>query len=83
MVTRSHTQLKEDEITEDLSVCDISEPTLKNFVVNEDQSHEEPWLKLNANPPYNKVVKQSESLLNYFLGTLWKKQCVLSITNTP
>ena len=31
MVTRSHTQLKEDEITEDLSVCDISEPTLKNF----------------------------------------------------
>ena len=30
MVTQSHTQLKEDEITEDLSVCDSSEPNLKN-----------------------------------------------------
>ena len=31
MDTRSHTQLKEDEITEDLSVCDSSEPNLKDF----------------------------------------------------
>ena len=30
-VTRCHTQLKGDEITEDLSVCDSSEPNLKNF----------------------------------------------------
>ena len=31
MVTRSHTQLKQDDITEDLSICDSSEPNLKNF----------------------------------------------------
>ena len=31
MVTRSYTQLKEDEITEDLSVCDSSELNLKIF----------------------------------------------------
>ena len=42
MATRCHTQLKEDEITEDLSVCDSSEPNLKNFLVNEDESYEEP-----------------------------------------
>ena len=29
IITRS--QLKEDEITEDLSVCDSSEPNLKNI----------------------------------------------------
>ena len=43
MVTRSHTQLKEDQITEDLSVCHSSEPKLI-FVVNKDESHEEPCL---------------------------------------
>ena len=31
MVTRSHTQLKADKITRDLSVCDSSETKLKNF----------------------------------------------------
>ena len=31
MATRCHTQLKEDEITEDLSVCDSSDPNLKDF----------------------------------------------------
>ena len=31
MVTRSHTQLKEDGITEDLYVCDSSETNLKNL----------------------------------------------------
>ena len=31
MVTRNYTQLKEVKITEDLSICDSSEPNLKNF----------------------------------------------------
>ena len=45
MVTRSNAQLKEDEITEDLSVCDSSEPNLNNFCcVDKDESHEEPRL---------------------------------------
>ena len=50
IVTRSHTQLKEDEITENLSVCDSS-----------DSMH------INN---YNKGVKQSESLLKYFIDIL-------------
>ena len=31
MVTQNHTQLEKDKITDDLSVCDSSEPNLKNF----------------------------------------------------
>ena len=44
MVTRSHTQLQEHKITEDLIACDSNEPNLKNFMVNEDKSHKEPCL---------------------------------------
>ena len=44
MVTRSHTQLKEDEIKEDLSVYDISEPHLKNFCGKQTQEPEKPCL---------------------------------------
>ena len=85
MVTRSHTQLKENEITEDKSVCDSSQssqPNLKNFVVNKDESHEEPYLdtviKIQCISTLQQDVKRSESLLNHFLGVLWKKQGVLS-----
>ena len=34
MVARNHAQLKEDEITEDLSECDSSKPNLKIFCGN-------------------------------------------------
>ena len=103
MVTRSHAQLKDDEITEDLSVRHSCETNLKNFSKKnwknwkncsrnlyncgkKDGSHDEPYLdtviKFQCILCYNKGVKQSESLLNYFLDIFWEKQGVLSIIDT-
>ena len=68
MVTRNYTQLKEDKITEDLSICDSSEPNLKNFCGKRRRKPRRTMFrhrKIQCIPRHNKVVKQCTFIYLY------------------
>ena len=87
MVTRNYTQLKEDKITEDLSICDSSEPNLKNFCGKRRRKPRRTmfrYRKIQCISRHNKGVKHNVPLYKFYIYyfILWKKQGSLSITAT-
>ena len=74
--------MKSQKISLYVTLVRVVSRTWRIFVVNKDESHEEPYLdtviKIQCISTLQQDVKRSESLLNHFLGVLWKKQGVLS-----
>ena len=91
MVTQSHTQLKEDEITEDLLQCDNIVPNLKNFLClkkmcikcMEDASHEKLYGDLQRISMLRKKLKSNLKISpTTIITTIEKRKVFLSIIGT-